>query len=116
VVYVLLSIWFLLRSLLDGLTDPAFRGLSVTALVLLITGTIFWNRIEGWSLVDSFYFSVITLATVGFGDFTPETTFGKLFTAFYVMSGVGVIVAFINALGERREARRARRSADTSEA
>ncbi len=98
----LMTTWNLLTSLLSGIGDPQFRRLLFTAAVLILSGTIAMNRIEGWAVVDAFYFSVITLTTVGFGDFTPETSLGKVFTAFYVLSGIGVIVAFINALGERR--------------
>ena len=43
---------------------------------------------EDLRLLDSFYFSVVTLATVGYGDFTPQTDAGKLFTAVYVLVGI----------------------------
>jgi hypothetical protein len=33
--------------------------------------------------------------TVGYGDITPKTTFGKIFTTFYVFVGVGIITTFI---------------------
>ena len=106
-----IALWNLSRAVVSGVFDPAFRHLFAAAIMLLLAGTIAMNRIEGLAPVDAFYFSVITLTTVGFGDFTPQTTVGKLFTAFYVLSGVGVIVAFINALGERRMARSRRRNA-----
>jgi voltage-gated potassium channel len=100
-----LAIWNFARSLKDGISDPAFRHLFAATIMLLLAGTIAMNRLEGLALVDAFYFSVVSLTTVGYGDFTPQTTVGKLFTAFYILSGIGVIVAFINALGERRLAR-----------
>jgi voltage-gated potassium channel len=103
-----LTVSNLILSIYSGFTDPAFRRLLLAAVMLLLSGTIAMNRIEGWALVDSFYFSVVSLTTVGYGDFTPETALGKLFTAFYVLGGIGVIVAFINALGERRIARATR--------
>jgi voltage-gated potassium channel len=111
---LIIMMWRVVRSVYDGIADPAFRKLLFAAGLLLFVGTAAYNRIEGWSVVDSLYVSVITLTTVGYGDFTPETTLGKLFTVFYVISGVGVILAFINALGERRVARRAKRSSEAS--
>ncbi|TVR72104.1 MAG: two pore domain potassium channel family protein [Sphaerobacteraceae bacterium] len=99
---MILTSWNLFMSVVSGLTDPAFRKILLSALILLMSGTIAMNRIEQWSIVDSFYFSVIALTTVGFGDFAPQTDLGKIFTAFYVLGGVGVIVAFVNALGARR--------------
>ncbi len=39
------------------------------------------------------YFSVTTISTVGIGDLSPQTDFGKLFTIIYIFVGVGVFVA-----------------------
>ena len=39
-----------------------------------------------------------TLTTVGLGDFTPQTGLGKAFTIIYVLAGVGLILAFANAV------------------
>ena len=86
------------RAVRRSLRDPEFRGLFVLVLVTLAAGTLFYWQIEGWSLLDSFYFSSITLTTVGYGDLTPETDAGKLFTVFYLFTGIGLIVAFLNAV------------------
>lgn len=102
---LLLAAWRLISETISGISDPAFRRVLFSGLMLLLSGTIAMNRIEGWSVLDSFYFSVIALTTVGFGDLAPQTDLGKLFTALYVLGGIGVIVALINALGERRLAR-----------
>ena len=102
---MLVLIWDFTRSMGSFIVDPHLRRLLFLVIVLLAAGTIAMYTIEGWGVVDSFYFSVITLTTVGFGDLTPATTLGKLFTVFYVLSGIGIIVAFVNALGERRLAR-----------
>jgi Ion channel len=45
--------------------DPDFRSLVVLVFFTLLTGTIFYSVQEGWSLIDAFYFSVTTLASVG---------------------------------------------------
>ena len=82
--------------------DPSFRLLATLTLSLLVVGTWVFHRVEGWSYLDSFYFSAISLATVGYGDFTPTTAAGKLLTVFYVFAGFGLLVAlltlFANAL------------------
>ncbi len=109
------------RAFRRSLRDPAFRSLFALALVTLAGGTIFYRVVEGWSLLDSFYFSSMTLATVGYGDFVPTTAAGKLFTVFYVFAGVGIILAFVQAVArasvvQRDETRtRLRRDFITSE-
>ena len=57
--------------------DPEFRSLVFVVLVTLVGGTIFYSTIEGWSVVDAFYFSVTTLTTVGLGDLAPDHDDGQ---------------------------------------
>ena len=49
----------------------------------------------------SLYFCAMSLATVGFGDLVPETDVAKLFTVVYVLSGIGILVAFFTALASK---------------
>lgn len=61
-----------------------------------------FHFVEGWRWIDSLYFSVITLSTVGYGDLTPQTDPGKVFTMLYIFSGIGIIFGFINAIYQHR--------------
>lgn len=90
----------LLRALRTLLKDPKFRSLLYLTTLTLITGTLFYHSVEGWRLLDAFYFSVITLATVGYGDFTPQTDLGKIFTVMYIFLGLGILVGFVTPIGE----------------
>ena len=83
-----------LRAIRHSLADPEFRALLAIVAMLLGLGTLFYTRVEGWHWFDSLYFSVVTLATVGFGDFAPQTRLGKLFTIIYIFVGIGVLVSF----------------------
>jgi hypothetical protein len=76
--------------------DYGYRILSTVAVLLLAVGTVVYHIIEDWSWVDSFYFSSVAVATVGFGDLVPTTDFSKLFTVFYFFSGLAVITSFLN--------------------
>jgi voltage-gated potassium channel len=74
--------------------------------VTLASGTLFYSRVEGWSTLDSLYFSVVTLTTVGYGDLAPSTAAAKVFTIFYIFVGIGIILGFVNAVAERSIERR----------
>jgi hypothetical protein len=47
-----------------------------------------------------FTFQVVTIATVGYGDITPQTAIGKIFTMGYIFSGIGIFVAAAAALAQ----------------
>ena len=103
----LLTLARLFRGVWHGLKDPEFRGLLALAGAMLVSGTFFYRSVEGWSVLDSLYFSVATLTTVGYGDLTPTTPGSKVFTIVYILVGVGVLVAFVGKLaGNILEARR----------
>jgi voltage-gated potassium channel Kch len=89
------------RDIGEILRDPKSRAIFVWVLLLLMIGTLFYTLVEGWTIVDSFYFSVITLTTVGYGDFSPVTTAGKLFTTVYILVGISIIVVFANTLAKK---------------
>jgi len=63
----------------------------IILLAIFIIGTFGFHFIEGWSLLDSFYVCIVTLSTVGYGDFAPETTAGKFFAVFIIIFGVGMM-------------------------
>jgi hypothetical protein len=52
---------------------------------------------EKWTIIDSIYFAIVTVTTVGYGDLFPTTDIGKLFCIFWVPVGVAwVCGALIN--------------------
>lgn len=86
------------RTVRAFLEDKEYRDLLLTSTTILIVGTFAYHELEGWSYLDAFYFSFITLTTIGFGDFAPQTDGGKIFTIIYIIIGVGIILSFINTL------------------
>jgi len=66
--------------------------LSAGLIVLIISGgTLGYVFLEGWSFFDSFYMTIITLTTVGFGEVHPLSRVGKLFTIALIVGGVGTV-------------------------
>jgi voltage-gated potassium channel Kch len=90
----------LIRGLQIALREPEVQGVLTLAIALVLLATVFYWLAEGWSLLDSAYFAVVTIATVGYGDFAPQTTIGKLFTIAYVFCGIGIFVAAAGAIAQ----------------
>lgn len=80
----------------SALVKKQFRIVGGFALSALVFGAVFYHFTEGLKWIDAFYFSTITLATVGYGDIVPHTDLGKIFTTFYVLVGIGIIGTFAN--------------------
>jgi voltage-gated potassium channel len=79
--------------LIDVILDPESRPALLYALGTLLLGTIIYHWLEGWSFLDSIYFCVVSLGTVGYGDFTPKTPVGKVFTIVYLINGIVILLA-----------------------
>jgi voltage-gated potassium channel len=73
---------------------------------LIVVGTLGFMYIENKSLIDSAYFVVVTMATVGYGDVHPITQAGKIFTIILVITGVGTFLGVIGNLTEIMLAKR----------
>jgi voltage-gated potassium channel len=66
------------------------------ALLLLvgvfILGVSGYMAIEGWGFLDSFYMTVITIASVGFMEVNPLSPQGRIFTIFLIIFGMGILL------------------------
>ena len=67
---------------------------------ILFLGAFGFMYVEGWNFFDSFYMSLITLTTVGYGEVHPLTYHGRLFASFLMLVGVTAVFASIAILGE----------------
>ena len=90
------------------------RIIGILSLGTLGVGTVVYHILEDWGWVDSFYFSAVALTTVGFGDLSPSTDVSKLFTVFYIFSGISLIGALLNELSKLHAKRMAARSTDAA--
>ena len=83
----------------------AFRNPNVKALMVLAGGIVTFSALvymllEGWSFLDAVYFCVVSMSTVGYGDFSPHTALGKIYTIFYLLIGIGIFVLTVTAIAE----------------
>lgn len=58
---------------------------------VLVAGTLGYLVIEGWSLLDAVYMTVITVGTVGFREVHPLSANGQVFTILLILAGVGAL-------------------------
>lgn len=85
-----------------------FRPARVVRLLLLVIGvfsilnftfdTCIIGPTKNLSVIDSIYFTVVTITTLGFGDITPLTQIGRLFVTFQALAGFVVISLFLAAV------------------
>ena len=69
----------------------AFKKLQVglgIILAIILTGTFGYMFIEGWTLFDSFYMTIITISTTGFKELRPLSTAGMVLTVGLIITGV----------------------------
>lgn len=94
-----------------------FAILAVTIAIGL--GALGFYLIEGWSILDSLYVAAQTVTTVGYGDLTPATRNGRIFSTAFMLVGVGVVLyaltsvvqgivqsELIATFGQRRQSRK----------
>jgi len=83
-------------------------------LILLVgvmaLGTFGFILAERLSFADAIYFTVVTIATVGYGDVTPKTTLGKGLAIVLIVMGVGTFLGVIGNAVELMLARREEKS------
>ena len=73
------------------------RGILVLALLICI-GIAGYMLIEGWSLLDAAYMTIITFTTVGYEEVHPLSTGGRIFTIFLMLVGVGVMLYILSSV------------------
>jgi voltage-gated potassium channel len=71
--------------------EPRIKIVLASLAGILITGTMGYHLIEGWSLFDALYMTTITLATIGYGEVHPLSTGGRIFTICLSLAGLGVV-------------------------
>ena len=80
-----------------------FRILAALVSVLIVGSAWFYHIVEKWNWLDSFYYIVVTLGTVGYGDYTPKTDAGKLYAMGLIVVGIGIFGFFAQQLLKRQQ-------------
>lgn len=67
---------------------------------MIFIGTLIFNRIENWPLIDSFFYTTMTVTTIGYGELTPSHNLSKIITSIYAMISIPVGLFLFGILAE----------------
>eukprot|EP00698_Gefionella_okellyi_P024859 TRINITY_DN888_c0_g1_i1.p1 TRINITY_DN888_c0_g1~~TRINITY_DN888_c0_g1_i1.p1 ORF type:complete len:555 (+),score=30.51 TRINITY_DN888_c0_g1_i1:1082-2746(+) len=84
--------WFTARVKLVATVSIMLLGATL--------GAFAFHALEGWSYGDSVYYSIVTLSTIGYGDFAPVTFHGRLFFIFFVLLQMGAFFHYLESFLE----------------
>ena len=88
----------LILKILTKLPEKYVGTGLVSIIILFIYGVVGSHFIMGLNFVDSVYYSVITMATVGYGDFLPQTGIQKIFATTLALAGVALLAYVFNVI------------------
>ncbi len=71
------------------------RILIILPVAVLIIGTVGFMLLENLSFFNAFYFTIVTISTVGYGDITPTTDASKGFSIFLIIIGIGTFLTIV---------------------
>ena len=91
-------LWRFILGFFETMKRPKFQIVLFFTALAIAFGVVFYNKVEKMAAIDAFYFVMMTITTVGYGDIVPITFLGKLFTALYSVVGIGLMFAFITFL------------------
>ena len=72
----------------------------IVFLIFMLGGILIYSSIEDWRYIDSAYFTVATVTTIGYGDVVPQTDMGKIFTMFFSFLGIAMAFYFFTLFGK----------------
>jgi len=75
---------------------PRSLGLFSMLLLIITIGTLYGVTGEDWNFVESLYWTVVTITTVGYGDYAPSTQSGRLAISFFILAGCGAFAAILS--------------------
>jgi len=75
--------------------NQKLKGATWNVLIMLVVTAAFFGLTNGWRFIDSFWFAFVTLSTIGYGDFTPQTPFSRVLFVVISKVGLGTMTLFL---------------------
>ena len=76
-----------------------FLAILLALATVIVSGTVFFKYVEGWGWIDAYFFTVVTISTVGYGSLVPATALGKIGTTVFIFLGLGIFAVAIQQFG-----------------
>jgi voltage-gated potassium channel Kch len=80
--------------------NPRVHAALLICALIAVTQAFVFTWVEGWSFLDAFYFAVVSIATVGYGDLTPTTSLGKVLCLVFLVVGIGIFVLTVTTIAQ----------------
>jgi len=93
-------IFRLLRERLPKIIHERMTRIFILIFGVIAYGTIGFHLIEGQPWIVSFYWTFVTIGTVGYGDYSPETSLGMFFAISLIVLGIGSFAIAIESIVE----------------
>jgi hypothetical protein len=90
----------LFRSVYMAFQNPRVHAALLICALIAVTQAFVFTWVEGWSFLDAFYFAVVSIATVGYGDLTPTTSLGKVLCLVFLVVGIGIFVLTVTTIAQ----------------
>lgn len=82
--------------------EYTLRECLVIFLVLLAIGVVgFSLLVDRWTILDSLYFTLVLLTTIGYGDMTPSSPVSKIFASLFALGGIVVLGLALGVVGSQ---------------
>lgn len=75
----------------------SIRAAALLFVVELLVGTLGFILLEGYTVLEAFYMTIITVATVGYGELRPLTAHGQLFVSIFILINIGTFAYILAA-------------------
>jgi voltage-gated potassium channel len=88
------ALTFFSKKVLQQLHEQKVHTVATAAFFLLAIGGGLFSITEEMNFVDSLWWAVVTMTTVGYGDISPASTGGKLVGVVLMLTGIGIVGLF----------------------